>query len=76
MDAKTWMTRVLKAVRERPSTMSEVALAYDVTVLTTRPRGTQLKELGYIYDSGIRRRNQWGRNEIVWQAVPEQGDLF
>ena len=76
IDAKTWMNRVLNAVRERPSTMSEIALAYGVYPTTTRPRGSQLKELGFIKDSGLRRRNRWGRSEIVWTAVDTQRSLF
>ncbi len=76
IDAKTWMNRVLNAVRERPSTMSEVAEAYGVSVLTTRPRSSQLKALGFIQDSGLRRKNKYGRNEIVYEAVPQQTGLF
>jgi hypothetical protein len=62
VDHKTWMNRVLSAVREKPSTMSEVALAYGVYPTTTRPRATQLTVLGFIRDSGQRRKNQFGRN--------------
>lgn len=76
IDHKTWMNRVLSAVREKPSTMSEVALAYGVYPTTTRPRATQLTALGFIRDSGLRRRNQFGRNEIVYESVPEQSKLF
>lgn len=76
IDAKTWLNRVLVAVRERPSTMDEIALAYGVLATTTRPRGSQLSALGLIYDSGQRRKNQYGRNCIVWTAVPEQTKLF
>lgn len=76
IDAKTWMNRVLNAVREKPSTMSEIADAYGVLATTTRPRGSQLLALGLIQDSGERRRNRWGRNEVVWEAVQEQTRLF
>ena len=76
VDHKTWMNRVLSAVREKPSTMSEVALAYGVYPTTTRPRATQLAALGFIRDSGLKRRNQFGRNETVYEAVPEQSRLF
>lgn len=76
VDAKTWMNRVLNAVREKPSTMSEVAMAYGVLATTTRPRGSQLSALGYIRDSGLRRKNAYGRNEIVYEPVPEQSRLF
>ena len=76
VNAKTWMNRVLQAVREKPSTMSEVALAYGVYPTTTRPRATQLVALGFIRDSGLRRRNRFDRNEIVFEAIPEQSKLF
>jgi hypothetical protein len=76
VDAKTWMNRVLQAVREKPSTMSEVALAYGVYPTTTRPRATQLVALGFIRDSGLRRRNRFGRNEIVFESVDIQASLF
>lgn len=76
VDNKTWMNRVLQAVRDKPSTMSEVAKLYGVTVLTTRPRSSQLLALGYIRDSNVRRRNENGRNEIVYEAIPEQNQLF
>lgn len=76
IDAKTWMRRVLDAVRDKPSTMSEVAVRYNVLATTTRPRASQLAALGKIRDSGKRRKNQWGKNEIVYEVVPEQGDLF
>lgn len=76
VDTKTWCNRVLEAVRERPSTMSEVAEAYGVSVLTTRPRSSQLKALGFIQDSGLRRKNKYGRNEIVFEACPVQHELF
>ena len=76
VDHKTWMNRVLSAVREKPSTMSEVALAYGVYPTTTRPRATQLAALGFIRASGLKRRNQFGRNETVYEPVPEQSSLF
>lgn len=76
VDARTWMNRVLNAVREKPSTMSEIAMAYGVLATTTRPRGSQLSALGYIRDSGLRRKNAYGRNEIVYEPVPEQSRLF
>ena len=76
VDAKTWEKRVLDAVREKPSTMSEVALIWDVYPTTTRPRATALQAKGLIIDSGKRRPNRFGRNEIVFEAVPEQSNLF
>lgn len=76
IDVTTWRQRVYDAIKERPSTMSEVAEAYHVLTTTVRPRGTELSKLGFIYDSGKRRKNRFNRSEIIWCAVPEQGDLF
>lgn len=76
VNAKTWCDRVLSTIRERPSTMSEVADAWGVYPTTTRPRATQLTALGFIRDSGDRRPNRFGRNEIVFEAVPVQSELF
>ena len=35
---------------------------------TVQPRFTELKKLGLIVDSGMRRRNPSGRNAIAWIA--------
>jgi len=76
VDAKTWEKRVLDAVREKPSTMSEVATAWGVEVTTVRPRATNLQAKMLIMDSGERRKNKNSLNEIVWKAVPNQSSLF
>tara|TARA_R110000737_G_scaffold210589_1_gene228265 strand:- start:41 stop:331 length:291 start_codon:yes stop_codon:yes gene_type:complete len=34
-----------------------------------QPRTSELREKGLIKDSGERRKNRGGRNEIVWMAV-------
>jgi len=64
----------LKAIAALDSTADEVATVVGRTVLAIRPRITELNKLELIYDSGLRRKNDSGRNAIVWRwsgiAVP------
>lgn len=76
VDTKTWEKLVLDRLKVVPSTMDEVADYYSVSVLTTRPRGSCLKARGEIFDTGIRRKNRFGRNCAVMDVVPEQSNLF
>lgn len=76
IDHKTWEKLVLDRLKVVPSTMDEVADYYSVSVLTTRPRGSCLKARGEIFDTGIRRKNRFGRNCAVMDVVPEQSNLF
>ncbi len=41
-----------------------------ISILAARPRFTELKLLGKIYDTGTRRRNASGKSAIVWKAKP------
>lgn len=50
-------------------TPEEIAARIGETVLNVRPRCTELKEAGKIMDSGIRRKNENGKNTIVWVAI-------
>lgn len=47
-------------------TGDELAEALDVSILTIRPRLTELSHSGMIEDSGDRRPNENGRGTIVW----------
>ena len=73
---QTLREKALAVIRERPSSADEVSEALNESVLSMRPRVTELFKLGLIYDSGQRRKNQYGRNCIVWTTVPEQTKLF
>ena len=53
-----------------PSTASEVAKRVGISILSSRPRTTELQQQGLIEDTGERRENDWGNNEIVFQRVP------
>jgi predicted ArsR family transcriptional regulator len=59
------------AVVERSNglTADEVAGRLGLSILSIRPRLTELSRLGKVRDSGARRRNASGRMAIVWAAV-------
>lgn len=53
-------------VRRGPMTADEAAAAIGETVLAVRPRITELKQDGKLYDTGKRRANASGRSATVW----------
>ncbi len=52
-----------------PHTADEVAAGLKLSVLTVRPRCTELKRLHRILDTGERRPNLSGRRAIVWRVM-------
>jgi hypothetical protein len=59
-------------------TADEAAELLCESVLSIRPRFSELVELNMIEDSGMRRKNQSGRAAIVWLAIlpNDQAILF
>jgi len=59
------------AVLERSNglTADEVAGRLGASILSVRPRITELTHLGKIRDTGSRRSNASGKSAIVWMAV-------
>jgi predicted ArsR family transcriptional regulator len=59
------------AVVERSNGMTadEVAGRLGISILSIRPRLTELARLGKVRDSGVRRKNVSGRRAIVWSPV-------
>lgn len=59
------------AVLERSNglTADEVAGRLGVSILSIRPRLTELSRAGQVRDSGHRRANASGRSAIVWAAI-------
>jgi hypothetical protein len=53
------------------ATADEVAAALGESVLSIRPRFTELLQVGWITDTGIRRPNISGRNATVWAPLSE-----
>lgn len=47
----------------------EICCAFGLLTNTAKPRCTELKDAGYIVDSGLLRKNENGRNETVWVAA-------
>jgi hypothetical protein len=70
--------RVLDRIRQSPCTADECASALDESILSVRPRVSELRALAKITDSGLRRKNQSGHTAIVWRTAdpPKQSDLF
>lgn len=55
--------------RSRGLTADEVAGRLGASILSIRPRISELTRLGKVRDSGERRRNASGKKAIVWAAV-------
>lgn len=55
--------------RSNGMTADEVAGKLGLSILSIRPRMTELSRLGKVRDSGKRRANASGRNAIVWAPV-------
>lgn len=55
--------------RSNGLTADEVAGRLGMSILSIRPRCTELSRLGKIRDSGHRRTNASGKRAIVWMAV-------
>lgn len=64
--------RCLAELRKHPHdglTADETAAAIGETVLSVRPRFTELLQTGKIEDTGRRRKNESGRSAKIWKAV-------
>lgn len=65
VDANTLRARVLAELRKAPGTADEIAARLGLSILSTRPRLTELKRMGRIIDTGTRRPNASGRSAAV-----------
>lgn len=54
------------ASKEHGATGSEIAEALDILLYTAKPRCTELRDAGYIKNSGFVRDNPNGQKETVW----------
>lgn len=65
---------------EGPMTTDEMAARLNVSVLSVRPRFSELMKLGKIEQTGERRTNDSGMTANVWRIKPmqprTQGELF
>jgi len=62
--------RTLDAIKRKHSygaTPEEVSEILNESILSIRPRFTELKIMNFIYDSGLRRKNSFNSNTKVWR---------
>jgi hypothetical protein len=74
--AQTVKGRRLEALKALSSlagggTSDEIARSAGLSILSIRPRLTELQEMQLIVDSMARRTNSYGNSEIVWAITPE-----
>jgi DNA-directed RNA polymerase specialized sigma24 family protein len=58
----------IKALRS--ATADEVAEAMAVSLLTVRPRVSELHRTGKLRDTGMRRPTASGHSAVVWEVAP------
>lgn len=66
--ASTLREQVLEVLRDRALTADEVAQELQESVLSIRPRLTELAKLNQIADAGSRRKNESGKLATVWRV--------
>lgn len=65
--APFWRLMVLQDLSlHGPSTADEIARRLKASILTIRPRCSELRNTRQIYDTGERRKNTSGRSAAVW----------
>lgn len=67
--AKTLRGAVLASIKEMPGTADEIAARLRESVLSIRPRLSELRTQSQIMPSGARRKNESGKSAIVWRAT-------
>lgn len=66
-EAPFWRLMVLQDLSlHGPSTADEIARRLKASILTIRPRCSELRNTRQIYDTGERRKNTSGRSAAVW----------
>lgn len=66
--AQTLRDRCYEVIKTLETTADEVAAALNESLLTIRPRISELYKKGLIEDTGIRRVNDSGKLATVWRA--------
>ena len=72
--AQTLREMVLKTLvsSDHGMTADEIADSLDRSILSIRPRVSELAFRGLLEDSGERRRNRSGKRAVVWIPVSQQ----
>ena len=66
--------KIWTALRFKPRTPDEIARDTGMVLNTVRARCTDLKNTGWIEDTGERRETDAGREAIVWRARSKQAE--
>lgn len=76
--APTMRQRVLEVIRQarKPVSPEDVADALNKSILSVRPRFSELSDAGLIEPTGERGETREGRSCILWRAKPSQGRLL
>lgn len=77
--AATVRARVLDAFKQKypqGMTADEVASHLRLSILTVRPRVSELRQAGNVVDSHARRTNESGLSATVWRFFPEPSPLL
>lgn len=59
-----------EACHPQGRTADEIATEMNLSVLSVRPRVSELHRNGFLEDTGTRRRNDSGMTATVWRFVP------
>ena len=68
--AKSLCEQVYELLKDAALTTDEAAASLNKSVLSIRPRFSQLLAQGRIYDTGRTRKNESGLSASVWKALP------
>lgn len=61
---------VMWALKDRgPMTPDQIAVAVSKSILSIRPRVTELASFGLVEDTGERRENASGKKAVVWRLT-------
>ncbi len=66
--APTVRDQILALLRQGDATPDEAAAALGVSILTARPRFSELARMGLVFRTGGRRKNESGLMADVWRA--------
>ena len=68
INANTLRKKCLEIISESRGLTADEATVAGASLLAIRPRVSELRDLGVVVDSGLRRRNRSGRRAIVWRT--------
>jgi predicted ArsR family transcriptional regulator len=70
--AETLRELVREKFRLGSATADEIAAKLNESVITIRPRVSELHKQGVLKDTGFRRKNESGHSAVVWQLEDER----